>query len=88
MFVSKRRDIRSDKFDILGDAFSDDFIPNNCVEEDIKLDDYFFEVIFIVRILFCDEKSVIFFKNMLDLTNYMGSPNNFPILARVVRLFC
>ena len=66
-----RRNIRSNVFDILLDAFIYNLFPDNCIEEDVKFYYNLLQVIFFVCILFSYEKSILLLQNMLDFTDNM-----------------
>jgi hypothetical protein len=55
------RDIGSDVLDILFNAFINNFFSDNGIEKNVKFDDDLFEIVFLVRVLLCDEESILFF---------------------------
>lgn len=64
---------------IFVNAFIDDLISHNCVEEHIEFYNDSFKVIFLIGILFSDEKSVFLLEYVLDFTDYMRSPDYLPV---------
>jgi hypothetical protein len=87
MLSSSWRDVRSDVFNILFDAFTNDLFTDNCVEEDIELNYNPLEVVLFVGVLLGHEEPILFLEDVLNLTNDVGSPNDLPVLFGVQRLF-
>ena len=72
---------------ILLDAFIDDLFPHDCVKQHVEFNDNFFQIVSLVGFLLCDEKSIFFFEDVLDLAYDMRSPYDLPVFLRVLRLF-
>lgn len=77
------RNVGLDVLDVLFNAFPDDLLTHNSVEEDVKLNDDSFQVVLLVGVLFSDEEPVLLFEDVLDLADYVGSPDDFPVFLRV-----
>ena len=72
-----------DVFYVFFNAFSNDFFSDDCVEEYIELDDNFLQVVLLIGVLFSHEKPIFLFKDVLDLTDDMGSPYDLPVFLGV-----
>lgn len=66
-----RWNVGPDVPNILIDALSDDFLTNDSVEEHIELNDNFLEIVFLISIFFSHKETVFFFKNVLNLADYV-----------------
>lgn len=69
--------------DVLLNAFPNDLLPYNCIEEDVELDDDLLEVVLLIGILLSHEEAVLLLQDVLDLTDDMGPPDDFPIFLGV-----
>jgi hypothetical protein len=79
IFIGFWRHKRLDKSNIAFDSLTDNFLSDNGVEENVKLDDDFFQVVRFVSFFFSDKESVVFFQNVLDLADNMRPPDDLPV---------
>ena len=77
----------SHEIQIVANGLINHFFTNNRIKKDIKFDDDPFQGIIFIGIFFSHKKSIFFFEDMLDFTDNMRPPNNFPILVGILCFF-
>lgn len=88
MMLSRPRwHVRSNIPNVLLNAFPNDLLPHNSVEQHIELHNNFLEVVVIVCVFFSNEEAVLLLEDVLDLADYVRSPDDLPVFLAVQRFF-